>query len=74
MRFFVRRFCCLVGMSTVFERRRRVTFGLVVLPLGVVVRRLTMVVCCCLVMTGCVVVVFLRWVLLSHVGLSPFAS
>jgi len=60
LRMFVRRLRVLVGLFAVFDRRLRVSFGLVVIALSVVVRRLTMVVCCCLVMTGRVVVVFVR--------------
>jgi len=74
VRFFVRRLRGFMGVFAVFVCCRRVSFGLVVLSLSVVVRRLTVVVCCRLVMGRSVVVVFVRWMLLSHVGLSPFAS
>jgi len=70
LRMFVRRLRVLVGLFAVFERYLRVRFSLVVLALGVMVRRLTVVVCCRLVMTCRVVMVFVCWMLLSHVCFS----
>ena len=62
----MRRFGVLMRLLTVFMRRRRVRLSFLVLALGVVMGRFTMVMRCRLVMRCRVVMVLVGWMLLCH--------